>query len=102
MSRDIYLGQNADLRTAETDVYKAENLLMVQIRTLYYVQDFGIDLIRFINPGVEIQVETFKAYTIDRLIANGIKVFSVQSTLDKFIRNLTYTIAEPTEADNVI
>lgn len=101
MSRDIYLSHDGELRTADTDVYKAENILMVQLGALYYEQDFGIDLTRFIDPGVEIQLETFRAYTVDRLIANGVQVYTVQTVVDKFMAKINYTISEPAEAKDV-
>lgn len=102
--RDIYLDDNGDLQIANTDVFKAENILNIQIGTLYYAQTLGIDLARFIDPGIEIQPETFRAYTIQELTRQGVQLETVSTVIDEFITNLTYVATEPDAegAENVI
>lgn len=102
--RDIYLDNNGNLQVANTDVFKAENILSIQIGTLYYAQTLGIDLARFIDSDVAIQPETFRAYTIQELTRQGVQLETVETATDNFIATITYTATEPdTEgAQNVV
>ena len=102
--RDIYLDNNGNLQVANTDVFKAENILNIQQGVLYYAQLLGIDLARFIAPGIDIQPETFRAYTIQELTRQGVQLETVATATDKFMATITYTATEPdTEgAQNVV
>lgn len=102
MRRDIYLDKNGDLQMSNTDVFKAENILNIEVTTLYYAPGLGIDLGRFIDPGVQIQPETFKAYTIQQLTQQGVELESVSTAVNNFMTNIEYTVREPGEATNAI
>lgn len=89
--RDVFF-ENQDLQFVDTAVNKAVNVMTTQIGSLYYAQEFGLDLDRFFAPDVEIQTETFKAYTIDRLTACGVDVVSLLSTQNQFDAAFEYAV----------
>lgn len=62
---------------SETVVYKACNLLRVQIGDLAYAPGWGIDLEMFFDPNVEIQTDVFKKYSIKKMAENGINPVSL-------------------------
>lgn len=98
--RDIYLDKNGFLQMSNTDVFKAENILNIQIGSLYYAQDLGIDLARFVNSDVNIQPETFRAYTIQELTRQGVQLQTVITAFENFMSTITYTASEPEQGDN--
>lgn len=76
------------LTTSDTLVYKARNILSIQIGSLAYAPDFGIDYDLFFGKDYNIQTETFKAYAISRLAENGINpldVKTIEQALDSII-----------------
>lgn len=93
--RDIYLDNNGDLQTSNTDVFKAENILNIQIGRLYYAENLGIDLARFIDSDVNIQPMTFRAYTIQELTRQGIQLEQVETVFRDFLTAINYTAIEP-------
>lgn len=101
MSVDIYLDKDGVLQRADTDVYKARNILAVQKINTHYRPDLGIDLRRFIDPNVKIQFETFRSYTLQEMVQQGARmdaVLEVQKNLDK---ELNYTVSQ-TENEGMI
>lgn len=101
MSRDIYIDHDDNLQTADTDVYKGENILRIQVGTLVYAQELGIDLARFIDPGVSIQPETFRAYTVQELVKQGVRIETVLEKFNNVDAVLKYTAAQ-TETERTI
>lgn len=92
MSVDIYLDSNGILQKADTDVYKGANILKIQVGTLVYAPDLGIDLESFLTDDVKIQPETFKSYSTQQLVGQGVRasdIASLEQTLDTL---LDYTI----------
>lgn len=86
MSIDIYLDKDGVLQRADTDVYKARNILSVQKTNTHYRPELGIDLKRFIDPNVRIQFETFRSYTLQEMVQQGARIdaiLEVQRDLDK-------------------
>lgn len=72
--------KNNVLKTADTLIYKARNILSTQIGSLAYAPDFGIDYDLFFGEDYQIQNQTFQAYAISKLSENGINPLDV---LDK-------------------
>ena len=101
MSIDIYLDNDGVLQRSETDVYKARNILSVQKTNTHYRPDLGIDLKRFIDPSVKIQFETFRSYTLQEMVQQGVRidaVLEIQKDLDK---RLNYNVSK-TETEGMI
>lgn len=66
-----------DIVVYDTQTNKAANILSVQLGTLEYDQDMGIDLVYFLTEGVEFQNDSFKGYIVQQLAYRGINVIDV-------------------------
>jgi hypothetical protein len=76
------------LRTADTLIYKARNILSTQEGYLHYAPTFGIDYDLFFGQDYKIQTQTFKSYAISKLAENGInplEVLSQEGTFDTLL-----------------
>lgn len=91
---DIFLSDAGELKTAEAVVFKAKNILSIQENSLEYEKDLGIDLERFLNPDIKIQNETFEAYSVQRLAAQGVNVVSLLTDKEAFREVFNYTVVE--------
>lgn len=101
MSVDIYLDNDGILQRANTDVYKAKNILSIQVTNAYYAQSLGIDLKRFLDPDVKIQFETFRSYTLQALVQQGVRIDAVLETQQNLDKLLDYNVAK-TETEGMI
>jgi len=72
------------LRTADTLIYKARNILSTQIGSLAYAPEFGIDYDLFFGEDYTIQNQTFQAYAISKLSENGVNPLDVLDTKGTF------------------
>lgn len=72
------------LRTSDTLIYKARNILSTQIGSLAYATEFGIDYDLFFGEDYTIQNQTFQAYAISKLSENGINPLDVLDTKGTF------------------
>jgi hypothetical protein len=86
-----------DLRVQNSVVPKAANVLSVQLGSLEYAQDFGVDLRYFLQSNLKFQNESFKAYLVTRLTQHQINVVEVLKTLQTFYEQFTFSV---TDADN--
>lgn len=91
---DIFLSDAGELKTAEAVVFKAKNILSIQENSLEYEPDLGIDLKRFLDPDIKIQNETFEAYSVQRLAAQGVNVVSLLTDKEAFREVFNYTVVE--------
>lgn len=96
MSKDIYLDDNGALQTRDTDVYKGYNILKTQLGKLVYALNLGIDLASFINSEVQIQEQTFIAYTTQQLANQGVRITEIAKITSELKSTLQYTVAKPT------
>lgn len=101
MSVDIYLDKDGILQRANTDVYKARNILAVQKTNTHYRPDLGIDLRRFIDPNVRIQFETFRSYTLQEMVQQGVRMESVLEAQKNLDKELDYKVSQ-TENEGMI
>ena len=91
---DVFLSDAGELKTAEAVVFKAKNILSIQENSLEYEPDLGIDLKRFLDPDIKIQNETFEAYSVQRLAAQGVNVVSLLTDKEAFREVFNYTVVE--------
>lgn len=91
---DIFLSDAGELKTAEAVVFKAKNILSIQENSLEYEPDLGIDLKRFLDPDIKIQNETFEAYSVQRLAAQGVNVVSLLTDKEALREVFNYTVVE--------
>ena len=91
---DITSITGGDLLIQEAQTPKAANVLQVQIGDLEYAPEFGVDLEFFLNPDLNFQNESFKAYLIQRLAEHHVNVGQVIDSLNQFFLKFTFTVGE--------
>ena len=96
---DIVSANELGMGVFDSQVGKAGNILAVQLGALEYLQDFGIDLEYFLSEDFRFQNDSFKAYLIERLSAQGISLSSVLEVVEIFSSNLTFNI-QPDERNS--
>ncbi len=84
----------SDLTVTDTDLFKASNVLAVQIGSLEYAPDFGIDLDFFLSEDFEFQDESFKSYLIQVLANNNINVTDLTENIEKLFSDYIITISK--------
>lgn len=84
---------NGEIVFSDTSVHKAANVMQTQQGNLHYAQNFGLDLNRFFDPDIEIQTETFRSYSVQRLTECGVNVLdlvqntgTLETTLDYYVQ----------------
>lgn len=97
-----FVGEGLDLSATDTDVFKAQNILQVQLGSLEYEPEFGIDLEYFLDDNFRFQNESFQAYLIQVLTSNGINVTSLVEQKNTLFRDFIFNIAAPESGDGLI
>lgn len=82
-----------DLNVYNTQVAKAGNVLSIQLGSLEYIPEFGIDLRYFLDEAYRFQNESFKAYLIERLANSGVNVASVIETVENLYQQYTLNLS---------
>lgn len=83
-----------DLNVQDAQTSKAANVLQVQIGSLEYAPDFGVDLDFFIDEQFTFQNESFKSYLIQRLSEHHINVGQVVEELEQFYLKFTFVVGD--------
>jgi hypothetical protein len=83
-----------DLGVSDSIVPKAGNVLSVQLGTLEYAPDFGVDLRYFLTSDLQYQNESFKSYLIQRLTESQVNVSSVLESFETLFENLTFYVGD--------
>lgn len=91
---DLRVREDGRVERVETVVFKACNVLKVQEGSLTYAPQFGIDVRDFLNPDIEIQMETFKAYTIKKMTEIGINPVELLTNEQVLNTILNYKVVE--------
>lgn len=94
MSIDIFVNKDGTVGVSDTVVYKGRNILSIQEGALEYAPETGIDLKQFLNPDVEIQNETFRAYAVQKLGEQGVNPVQVLTNRDVFCDIIEFTVEE--------
>lgn len=92
MNNDIVFKDGEDAKLFRTDIYRAGNVLRTQIGDLEYAPNFGIDLRYFLESEFAIQNESFKAYTVQRLMESQVNVLNAKSVVEDMFINFDYLI----------
>lgn len=87
---DIVNSNSDGMTTYNTQTERAANILSVQLGALEYAKGLGIDLRYFLSEEISFQNDSFKAYIIQILAANGINVANLIETIEAL--SSTYTI----------
>ena len=93
---------NTNLKVFDTQVYRAANILSVQIDSLEYAKDLGIDLKYFLSPDFNFQNASFQAYLVQVLTAWGVNVTTVIETISQFITQFTFNVTQKKESTSLI
>lgn len=73
---------NGDLVVSQTEAPRAGNLLSVQLGSLEFAPDAGVDLNFFLTSDFKIQNESFKAYLVQRLLEQRVNVLNVVEVIE--------------------
>jgi len=73
--------------TYDTQTERAANILSVQLGSLEYAPDIGIDLKYFLDQDVRFQNESFKAYLVQVLATWGINVANFTEDIETLATN---------------
>jgi len=92
MNNDIEFKQGKDLTVIKSDIYRAANILRTQLRSLEYAPTIGIDMKYFLESEFAIQNESFRAYTVQRLMECQVNVMNAVSTINNLFQNIDYLI----------
>ena len=90
-----------DLGILDNDAPRASNILSVQINTLYYAPDLGIDLKYFLSEDFRFQTDSFKAYLIEKLSNYSINVASIDEVVENLHRQFNFNLT-PSESDGTL
>ncbi len=88
-----HVADGDDLGFYNTQTTRAGNILSVQVGSLEYAKDLGIDLEFFLSDSFRFQNDSFKAYLIEVLANQGINVASLVDTLDSLFEKYTFVIS---------
>lgn len=87
-----YVADGLDLGIYDTQAYKAGNILNVQLGSLEYAPDLGIDLKYFLSSEFKFQNESFKSYCVETLANRGVNVSSVTEEVETLFNRLIFNI----------
>lgn len=86
--------QGKDLPVLDSIAPKAGNVVNIQLGSLDFSPNFGVDLKYFITDEFQFQATSFKAYLVQRLTQHQVNVAQVVSILDGFTQKNTFTVGE--------
>jgi len=88
--------EGEDLVVMDSIVAKAGNVLSIQLGSLEYAPQFGVDLRFFLESDFIFQNESFKAYMIQRLTESQVNVSQVTEEIQSLFNKYTYFVGEAT------
>lgn len=91
---DITSVTSSDLMIQVDQTSKAANVLQIQLGSLEYAPDFGVDLDFFLDPDLQFQNDSFKSYLIQRLSEHNINVNQCAETLSQFFLKYTFSVGD--------
>ena len=91
-----------DLGVADSQAPKASNIFSVQVGSLLYAPDLGIDLKYFLSEEFRFQNESFKAYLIEVLANNSINVASLIDTVENLSSRYTFNLTPAESEDSLV
>lgn len=95
-------GINADIRFFDTQTTRAANILSVQVGTLEYAPDFGIDLEYFLTDSVRFQNEGFRSYCVQILANYGINVESMTEAIANLFVTYGFNISPEEQSTSLM
>lgn len=103
MIKDVrYNKQANDLEFVSSELPRAENLIGVQLGTLNYQPNWGVDLEYFLNPNYEIQAECFEAHLLQRIGFWGMNVIEFMHKQGKFVREMIFKFTATKDTNSMM
>lgn len=93
MTDIVSVTEGLDLGLFDTQTTRAANILSVQVGSLEYAQDLGIDLAFFLSEEFLFENESFKAYLIEVLARKGINVSSLVDTVENLFSDYVFNLS---------
>lgn len=93
---------NQDLGLFNTQVPRAANIISVQVGSLAYAPEFGVDLKYFLSEDFQFQNESFRSYVLERLALFSINIASVTEVVEAFTTTFTYNLSKDTGDTSLI
>lgn len=97
MNTDIEFKQGKDLTVLRSDIYRAGNIMRTQLGYLEYAPRVGIDMRYFLESDFAIQNESFKSYTVQRLMESQVNVLNAMTVINDLFQNINYLIGDPNQ-----
>ncbi len=91
-----------DLIVPETQANKAGNILSVQIGSLEYAPNFGIDLRYFLQHSLKFENISFKSYLVQILAQNGINVAELITTENSLFETYDFGLAADDQSTGLV
>lgn len=91
-----------DLGLFDTQTTRAANILSIQLGSLEYAQDLGIDLKYFLSEDFIFQNESFRSYLIQILANYGINVASVREQIDNLFVNYNFEVSAIEQSTSLV
>ena len=103
MIKDVRFNeQKNDLEFMASELPRAENLIGVQLGSLVFQPDWGVDLQHFLNPNYEIQAECFESHLIQRIGFWGMNVIDFIPKQGKFIREMIFNFTNTKDSNSMM
>lgn len=83
-----------DYNFSDSQIWKANNILITQLGSLHYAQNVGVDIDTYLIGETVLQTETFRTHIIEQLINNNIVISSLDTEISKFVDNYLITVGE--------
>lgn len=99
---DIVVNDSGELDTYDSQTNKAANVCNVQLGSLEYAPDFGVDLDYFLQPTYKFQDSSFQSYVVQVLASNGINVATITTTVQNLYQDLKINLAAEEQSSSLI
>lgn len=99
---DITSFTNGDLVIIDTQTERAKNILSIQVGSLEYAPNVGVDLAYFLSENYRFQNESFRAYLVEVLAANSVNVAEVTKSVEDLTTKLTFELNAEDSSDSLI
>lgn len=99
---DIVVGTGGELDIYDTQVNRASNILSVQLGSLEYEPDLGVDLNYFLDPKFKFQDASFQSYLVQVLASSGINVATIIATVENLHQDLKINLSPEDQSTGLI
>lgn len=82
-----------DIGLYDTQAPKAGNILSIQVGSLEYAQDLGIDLAYFLDEKLKYQNDSFVSYLVETLANRGVNVAEITKNNQTLFMDLILSVS---------